>query len=111
MSAPGIVILTQANFAQEVIESPTPVLVYFWAAWCRPCKTIAPVLSELADQYEDQLKIGQINIDDEPALASEYGIRAIPTMLLMCRGQIVADRMVGRLIKSELEDSFAHVVA
>jgi thioredoxin 1 len=110
MRLSGMVILNDGNFAAEVLQSTAPVLVYFWAEWCANCKRIAPVLDELAGQYEDRVKIGKINIDEHPALAAEYGIRATPTLLLMSQGQ-VADQIVGLSNKRDLEESFDQVVA
>jgi thioredoxin 1 len=110
MASSTVVTLTDWNFSSEVLQSSAPVLVYFWAEWCGRCKTIAPILDELADQYEDRVKIGRINIEEQPALAAEYDIRAIPTLLLLCQGQ-VADQIVAPRCKRDLEDSFDHVVA
>jgi thioredoxin 1 len=101
--------LTQANFAREVIQSSTPVLVYFWAEWCSPCKTIAPFLDELADEYDGRVKIGKVNIDEQPELTAEYGVRAVPTLLLLRRGQVVGDKIVGLHCKRDLEESFEQV--
>src|SRR5437773_12569806 len=108
MASPNIVILTQENFASEVLQSPTPVLVDFWAEWCGPCKMIAPVLDELAEEYQGRLKIGKVNIDEQQALAAEYGIRAIPTLLLFNQGQ-VADQIVGLRSKRDLKASLDQV--
>jgi thioredoxin 1 len=108
MAAPSILTLTQDNFAQEVLQSSTPVLVDFWAEWCGPCKMIAPVLSELADEYDGRVKIGKVNVDEQQGLASEYGIRAIPTLLLFQNGQ-VADQIVGARSKRDLKASFDRV--
>jgi thioredoxin 1 len=98
--------LTDSNFAQEVLKSPLPVLVDFWAEWCGPCKMVAPILDELASEYDGKIKIGKVNIDEFQALATEYGIRAIPTLLLFKDGQ-VADQIVGlrskRDFKSKLD--------
>jgi thioredoxin 1 len=110
MTLSTVVILTRGNFAPEVLHSSAPVLVYFWAGWCGRCKTIGPVLDDLADQYEDRVKIGKVNVDEEPALAAQYDIRAIPTLLLLREGQ-VADQIVGLRSKYELEDSFDKVLA
>src|SRR5450759_2287679 len=79
MASPKIVTLTQENFAAEVLQSTSPVLVDFWAEWCGPCKMIAPVLDELADEYTGKVKIGKVNIDQHQGIAAEYGVRAIPT--------------------------------
>lgn len=108
MAAPNILVLTQENFASEVLQSATPVLVDFWAEWCGPCKAIAPILEELADEYEGRVKIGKVNIDEQQGLAAEYGIRAIPTLLLFDKGQ-VADQIVGLRSKRDLKASFDRV--
>ncbi len=110
MASPKIIALTQANFPQEVLQSPTPVLVDFWAEWCGPCKMIAPVLDELADEYDGRVKIGKINIDEQQEVAAQYGIRAIPTLLLFKQGQ-VAEQMVGLRSKRDLKASFDQVAA
>lgn len=108
MASPNIVTLTQENFANEVLKSTVPVLVDFWAEWCGPCKMIAPILDELSDEYEGRVKIGKINIDEQQGLAAEYGIRAIPTLLLFDKGQ-VADQIVGLRSKRDLKASFDRV--
>jgi thioredoxin 1 len=105
MASPSIVTLTQENFKTEAIQSPVPVLVDFWAEWCGPCKMIAPILDELADEYEGRVKIAKVNIDEQQGIASEYGIRAIPTLLLFDKGQ-VADQIVGLRSKRDLKASF-----
>src|SRR2546428_11134118 len=110
MAAPNIVPLTQQNFPVEVLQSSTPVLVDFWAEWCGPCKMIAPVLDELAEEYQGRLKIGKVNIDEQQALAAKYGIRSIPTLLLFSQGQ-VADQIVGLRSKRDLKASFDRVAA
>src|SRR5437899_12806242 len=108
MPAAIIVTLTEANFEEEVLRSPTPVLVDFWAEWCGPCKMIAPVLDELATEYDGRVKIGKVNIDEHQDLAAEYGIRAIPTLLLFKQGE-VAEQIVGARGKRELKASFDKV--
>jgi thioredoxin 1 len=108
MASPNIVVLTRDNFKSEVLESAVPVLVDFWAEWCGPCKMIAPILGELAEEYEGRVKIGKVDIDQEQGLASEYGIRAIPTLLLFDKGQ-VADQIVGLRSKRDLKASFDRV--
>lgn len=110
MTSSTVLTLTEANFSSEVLQSAAPVLVLFWAGWCGACKTIAPVLDELADQYDDRVKIGRINIDEQPALTAEYGVRAVPTLVLLRRGQ-VADQIVGLRSKRDLEDSFDQLAA
>ncbi len=110
MASPLIVALTQENFAAQVLQSPVPVLVDFWAEWCGPCKMIAPLLDELAEEYEGKVKIGKVNIDEQQALAAEYGIRAIPTLLLFNQGQ-VADQIVGARSKRDFKASLDRVAA
>jgi thioredoxin 1 len=102
--------LTQENFAREVLQSPAPVLVDFWAEWCGPCKMMGPILDELADEYDGRVKIGKVNIDEQQGVAAEYGIRAIPTLLLFDKGQ-VADQIVGLRSKRDIKASFDRVAA
>ena len=108
MASPLISALTQENFDKEVLQSATPVLVDFWAEWCGPCKMIAPLLDELADEYDGKVKIGKVNIDEQQALATKYGIRAIPTLLLINNGE-VAEQMVGAKSKRDLKASLDRV--
>jgi len=110
MASPLIVVLTQENFAQQVLQSPVPVLVDFWAEWCGPCKMIAPLLDELADEYDGKATIGKVNIDEHQSLAAEYGVRAIPTLLLFNKGQ-VADQIVGARSKRDFKASLDRVTA
>jgi thioredoxin 1 len=110
MASPRIVTLTQENFAAEVLQASSPVLVDFWAEWCGPCKAIAPILDELADEYDGRVKIGKVNIDEQQEVATEYGIRAIPTLLLFNKGQ-VADQIVGMRSKRDIKTSFDRVAA
>jgi thioredoxin 1 len=108
MASTLIVTLTQENFAQQVLQSPAPVLVDFWAEWCGPCKMIAPVLDELADEYDGKIKIGKVNIDEHQGLAAEYGVRAIPTLLVFNNGQ-VAEQMIGAKSKRDLKASLDRI--
>ena len=110
MASTNIVTLTKDNFEQEVLKSITPVLVDFWAEWCGPCKMIAPILDELADEYAGKVSIGKVNIDDHQNLATEYGVRAIPTLLLFQNGQ-VAEQIVGLRSKRDLKASFDKMTA
>src|SRR5205823_8281184 len=110
MSALNIVILTDANFEQEVLKSPTPVLVDFWAEWCGPCKMIAPILDELASEYDGKVKVGKVNIDESPSIATQYGIRAIPTLLIFKDGE-VAEQVVGLRSKRDLKANLDKVTA
>ena len=108
MASPLVFALTQENFEKEVLQSTTPVLVDFWAEWCGPCKMIAPLLDELADEYDGKVKIGKVNIDEQQALATKYGIRAIPTLLIINKGE-VAEQMVGAKSKRDLKASLDRV--
>ena len=94
--------LTKANFEQEVVNSDIPVLVDFWAAWCGPCKMIAPFVTEIADENEGKIKIGKINVDEEPELAVQYKVSSIPTLMLFENGQI-RDMLVGYRPKADIE--------
>jgi thioredoxin 1 len=109
MASPNIVNLTEGNFTEEVINSPTPVLVDFWAEWCGPCKMIAPILDEIANEYDGKVKIGKVNIDDQQSLATQHGIRAIPTLLLFKNGE-VAEQIVGLRSKRDLKANLDKVV-
>jgi thioredoxin 1 len=96
-----IVHVSDATFQDEVINSSEPVLVDYWAEWCGPCKMIAPILDEVADQYGDKLKIAKLNIDENPETPPKYGIRGIPTLMLFKNGAVEATK-VGALSKSQL---------
>ena len=108
MAAANIVTLNSGNFSDEVLKSTEPVLVDFWAEWCGPCKMIAPVLDELASEYDGRIKIGKVNIDEDQALATQYGVRAIPTLLIFKDGQ-VAEQLVGMRSKRDLKSSLDKV--
>ena len=92
---------SESNFDQEVIKASTPVLVDLWAAWCGPCRMIAPVVEELAGTYQGKMKMGKLNVDDHPHVAAQFRIMNIPTLLLFKGGQEV-DRIVGVVPKEEL---------
>ena len=92
---------TDINFDQEVMKSNVPVLVDMWAAWCGPCRLIAPVVEELAGKYHGKMKIGKLNVDDHPQVAAQFRIMNIPSLLLFKAGQEV-DRIVGVVPKEEL---------
>lgn len=90
------------NFDQEVLKSEQPVLVDFWAEWCGPCKILGPIISELAEDYKGKLKVGKVNVDEEPELAQQFGIMSIPTMKFFKNGQPVGD-IVGAAPKNSIE--------
>jgi thioredoxin 1 len=96
-----IVAVSDDNFEEEVLKSSAPVLVDYWAEWCGPCKMIAPVLDEIADEYQGKLKIAKLNIDDNPNTPPRYGIRGIPTLMLFKEGEVEATK-VGAVSKSQL---------
>jgi len=101
MASPAIVTITKENFEAEVQNSSQPILVDFWAEWCGPCKMIAPVLDELADEYVGKAKIGKVNIEEQQDLAIQFGVQSIPTLLIVKNGQIV-NQIVGLRPKPEL---------
>jgi len=97
------------DFKSEVVESDTPVLVDFWAEWCGPCRVIAPVVEELANDYEGKVKFGKVNVDDYNEVASEYGVRSIPTLLIFKNGAVV-NQIVGAVPKASITDILDAVV-
>jgi thioredoxin 1 len=96
-----IIHTTDARFAADVLHSPQPVLVDYWAEWCGPCKMIAPILDDIAEDYADKLRIVKLNIDENPQTPPKYGIRGIPTLMLFKGGNVEATK-VGALSKSAL---------
>lgn len=96
--------VTESNFTEEVLNSEVPVLVDFWAPWCGPCRMVAPVVEEIAVQYEGELKVVKVNTDENPQIASQYGIRSIPTLMIFKDGEKV-DMVVGAVPKSTLSNT------
>jgi thioredoxin 1 len=98
----SLVQFTDANFEQEVLKSEKPVLVDFWAPWCGPCRAVGPVVEDLAEAYKGRVKVGKINIDDNPKTATTYGVMSIPTLILFNKGDMM-DKLVGLSPKDRLE--------
>ena len=104
MSSQQIQHVTDDTFEPEVLNSEVPVLVDYWAEWCGPCKSIAPVIEELAREYEGKLKVAKVNVDENPVTPSHYGIRGIPNLLILKRGQ-VKEQIVGAVPKARLVEA------
>lgn len=98
-----IIHTTDANFEQDVLKAQLPVLLDFWAPWCGPCKMIAPVLDQLAEEYAGKIQIVKINVDDNQESAAKFGVRGIPTLMIFKNGEAVATK-VGAMAKPQLED-------
>jgi thioredoxin 1 len=100
---------TSANFNTEVLESETPVLVDFWAEWCGPCRVIAPVVDEIATEYSQKVKVGKLNVDNENQIASQFGVRSIPALLIFKNGT-VANQIVGAVPKNKITEILDSVI-
>ena len=87
------VIITKENFENEVLKSDIPVLVDFWATWCGPCMMLSPIVEEIAEEYEGKIKVGKINVDEEPELAANFGIMSIPTLMVFENGKVTASSL------------------
>jgi thioredoxin 1 len=106
----GVVHVTDQNFEKEVLQSDIPVLVDFWAAWCGPCRAIAPVIEELAEEYAGKLKVAKMNVDENPITPGKFGIRAIPTLIFFKNGQAV-DMITGAVAKSTIENVIKRIIS
>ena len=102
--------LNTANFEEEVLKSKLPVLVDFSADWCGPCKMMGPVIAQIASEYDGKLKVGKVNVDDEPELASKYNVMSIPMMVIIKNGEVV-DKTVGAVSKTKLTEMIGKVLA
>ena len=102
MSSGKVVVITDTEFDSTVLQSDKPVVLDFWAEWCQPCKMLSPTVEEIAGEYEDTIKVGKLNVDDNPNTATKYGIRGIPTLLFFKGGKVV-QQLVGVKSKSEIK--------
>lgn len=102
MASEKVVQVTDDSFESEVNQSPIPVLVDFWASWCAPCKAISPIVDQLAEDFDGQVKVCKLNVDDNPATPGQFGVRGIPTLILFKDGNVF-DQVVGAVPKNQLE--------
>jgi thioredoxin 1 len=103
MASANILEVTDSNFQTEVLDSKTPVLIDFWAAWCAPCRTIAPHVEALANEYNGKLRVGKLDIDSNQGVPQQYDIRSIPTLLVFKEGKVVG-QLVGAVPRAKIED-------
>lgn len=101
--------ITDDSFQADVVDSSLPVLVDFWAVWCGPCRMVAPIVDELAAEYEGRVKVGKVDVDSEQKIAADYGIRSIPTLLIFKNGEL-ADQVVGAVPKKQLVEKLEAVL-
>ena len=100
--ADNVIEFNDQNFDSEVLESKTPVLVDFWAVWCGPCKAIAPIIEEIANDFNGKVSVGKVDVDNNNQVAMKYGIRSIPTLLLFNNGEVI-DQVIGNVGKESIE--------
>ena len=100
---------TDANFENDVTNSDIPVLVDFWATWCGPCKAIAPIIEEIAEDYKGKVKVGKVDVDQNQNSAMKFGVRSIPTLLILKNGEVV-NQIVGSVPKSEISEKLDTVI-
>jgi thioredoxin 1 len=103
MASDKLLTITDSNFDAEVLKSTQPVLLDFWATWCAPCRAIAPVVEQLAADYAGKLKVGKVNIDENPAVPTQYDVRSIPTLLMFKGGKVVG-QIVGAVPRPKVEE-------
>ena len=109
MSSEKVLAFTDSNFELEVLKSDKPVLVDFWAVWCAPCRAVAPVIDEIATDYDGKIKVGKVNVDENQIIPGKYGIRGIPTVILFNKGQ-VANQIVGAAPKGLFKQMIDKVI-
>ena len=102
MSSDKVVVITDAEFDSSVLQSEKPVILDFWAEWCQPCKVLSPTVEEIAGEYENIIKVGKLNVDDNPTTATKYGIRGIPTLLFFKGGKVI-QQVTGVKSKAEIK--------
>ncbi|MGI6332912.1 MAG: thioredoxin [Zhaonellaceae bacterium] len=105
----NIVQVSASNFKEEVLDADKPVLVDFWAAWCGPCRMIAPVVEQIAEEYNGKLKVAKLNVDENPSIASQYEVMSIPTLFVFKDGD-VASRLIGYMPKDRLKQAIDQVL-
>jgi thioredoxin 1 len=103
MAGDSMLTITDSNFDAEVLKSSTPVLLDFWAQWCAPCRAIGPVVEQLAKDYSGKIKVGKVNIDENPRTPTQYDVRSIPTLLVFKDGKVVG-QIVGAVPRPKIED-------
>ncbi len=107
--AANVLAVTDDTFEAEVLKSDLPALVDFWASWCGPCRAIGPVVEELAEEYAGKVKVAKLNVDESPKTPGQYGIRAIPTLIMFKNGEVV-DQITGAVSKSHIESALQKII-